>query len=197
VQAPTKNLVLLARAKVPTAFHPLEMDNPDPAQSIRIRHKHMVFYNPNPNAPPFSIDSLNFNDDIINDTINLGSTETWEITNTSGVAHPFHIHDVSFKIIKVSDATNIPNFPIPDYFKGPKDVIFVQNNETISFTASFLDFSTAPCPHNGYMYHCHILSHEDGGMMHQFVVIDPKKKYPPCTPAPKKTPSKGKKSMSM
>ena len=47
------------------------------------------------------------------------------------------------------------------------------------------------------MYHCHILSHEDGGMMHQFVVVDPKKKYPPCTPTPKKISSKGKKSMSM
>jgi bilirubin oxidase len=102
---------------------------------------------------------------LINDTVTLDDIEIWTLINVSTVAHPFHIHDVHFFILDINGNPNIP-----DYLKGPKDVVLVNNNDTIRFVTQFLDFATPVMPENSYMYHCHILSHEDGGMMHQFVV---------------------------
>lgn len=88
--------------------------------------------------------------------------EIWSITNNSIIAHPFHIHDVSFKILSKSDG------PVPEYEKGWKDVILVKVGQTIRFIAKFSDYADSVHP---YMYHCHMTFHEDEGMMGQFVVI--------------------------
>ena len=98
----------------------------------------------------------------------LGDLEEWTITNTSSVMHPWHIHDTHFWVTSVAGDTNIPR-----YLRGPKDVVMVRVDRPVVYRAEFLDFATAvPDTHQTYMEHCHILTHEDGGMMHQFAVID-------------------------
>lgn len=89
-------------------------------------------------------------------------TEVWELINTSGTAHPFHIHDVSFNIISKSNGI------LADYEKGWKDVVMVRGGSSVRFIAKFEDYSDAEHP---YMYHCHIAFHEDAGMMGQFLVL--------------------------
>lgn len=51
---------------------------------------------------------------------------------------------------------------------GLKDTVLVNPNETVRLLMVFRDYSDG---HNPYMYHCHILEHEDQGMMGQFVVV--------------------------
>lgn len=92
------------------------------------------------------------------------ATEIWEITNNALTSHPFHIHDVSFKILSKSDG------PIQDYEKGWKDVILIRKGATVRFIAKFEDYADSTHP---YMYHCHVSFHEDEGMMGQFVVTPP------------------------
>ena len=46
--------------------------------------------------------------------------------------------------------------------------VLVMPKETVRIITHFSDFTD---PHNPYMFHCHILEHEDAGMMGQFVVI--------------------------
>jgi FtsP/CotA-like multicopper oxidase with cupredoxin domain len=89
----------------------------------------------------------------------LNSTEIWEIENPSGGwFHPVHIHLIDFKIL---DRNGRPPF---DYERGPKDVAYVGENETVRVIAQF-------GPHRGrYMVHCHNLPHEDHDMMVQFAV---------------------------
>jgi bilirubin oxidase len=130
-----------------------------------------VLFNADTNAPPFSIDSINYAPGVINDTVLLGAVEQWQIGNTSQVAHPFHIHDISFYV--TSYRHNGQLLPVPSFLRGPKDVIFVENGDTVEYITQFNDFYTPADPDSSYMYHCHILSHEDGGMMHQFVVVKP------------------------
>ncbi|HRH60241.1 MAG TPA: multicopper oxidase domain-containing protein, partial [Chitinophagaceae bacterium] len=96
--------------------------------------------------------------------VNQDATEIWEITNSAPLAHPFHIHDVSFKILSKS------NGPLEDYEKGWKDVVLVRKGATVRFIAKFSDYADSTHP---YMYHCHISSHADEGMMGQFVVMPP------------------------
>jgi blue copper oxidase len=113
---------------------------------------------------PFTIDSLDFDMSAINDTILLGATEIWEITNASGLLHPMHIHDVAFNILSRNGN------PPPANELGWKDVVDVDADETVRLVAKFDDFADSMYT---YMFHCHLLDHEDHGMMHQFIVLDP------------------------
>jgi FtsP/CotA-like multicopper oxidase with cupredoxin domain len=111
----------------------------------------------------FVINDVAFNLNTINYTIPLGNTEIWSIYNNSAIAHPFHIHDVQFFILDRDGVTP------PASEQGRKDVILVKSQETIRFITKFEDFTSDTVP---YMYHCHMLYHEDRGMMGQFKVVN-------------------------
>lgn len=111
---------------------------------------------------PFTINNEIFNMSFVNDTVYLDDTEIWELTNNTNVAHPFHIHDVQFYILDRNGVTP------PPHERGLKDVVLVRADETVRFITKFDDFYDNEIP---YMYHCHILPHEDGGMMGQFLVL--------------------------
>ena len=89
----------------------------------------------------------------------LNATEIWEVSNPSGGwFHPFHIHLVDFKILSRNGR---PPF---EYERGPKDDVYVGEDETVRLIMKF-------GPHRGrYMVHCHNLVHEDHDMMAQFAV---------------------------
>jgi len=114
-----------------------------------------------PNA--FILGHQLFNFNTINHSIPLNQTEVWELKSTSIFGHPFHIHDVEFKILTINGAT------APTYQQGWKDVVLVEGGKTVRFIAKFDDYADATHP---FMYHCHIALHEDEGMMGQFVVTD-------------------------
>jgi blue copper oxidase len=92
----------------------------------------------------------------------LGSIEIWEIENATPLAHPFHIHDVQFRVL---DRDGEP--PLLQE-RGLKDTVLVDPGSAVRIIAEFSDFAD---PKHPYMYHCHILEHEDAGMMGQFVVV--------------------------
>jgi len=52
---------------------------------------------------------------------------------------------------------------------GWKDTVFVPPGRTMRLAMRFTDYTDANTP---YMYHCHLLQHEDNGMMGQFVVVE-------------------------
>jgi FtsP/CotA-like multicopper oxidase with cupredoxin domain len=71
--------------------------------------------------------------------------------------HPFHIHGTQFRIL-----TRDGREPPPEE-RGFKDTVFVDTGEEVRLLVRF--------DHEGmFMYHCHILEHEDFGMMGQFMV---------------------------
>ena len=90
-----------------------------------------------------------------------GDVEIWEFRNTSGGwFHPVHVHLIDFKIL---DRNGRPPSP---HELGPKDVVYVGENEIVRVIAKFEG-------RGKYMIHCHNLIHEDHDMMGQFEVIDP------------------------
>ena len=113
---------------------------------------------------PFVINGMPFDMMMINDTVILDDIEIWELTNQSRISHPFHIHDVQFFVLDINGV------PPPAHLAGRKDVILVPPQMgTVRFITQFTNFADSVYP---YMYHCHMLTHEDGGMMGQFLVID-------------------------
>lgn len=117
---------------------------------------------PTPNGH-FTINGGHYDMSAIDDTVHVGATEIWRFQNNTPVAHPMHIHNVQFNILRRNNA----NPPLNE--RGWKDVVMVYANETVDVIATFEEFSD---PEYTYMMHCHYLNHEDGGMMQQFIVID-------------------------
>ena len=94
--------------------------------------------------------------------VKLGTTEVWNIVNRSGDTHAFHVHDIQFQILDRNAAAPAANEA------GLKDTVVVRPRETVRIIMRFTDFAD---PNTPYMYHCHVLTHEDNGMMGQFVVV--------------------------
>ncbi|NNF35463.1 MAG: multicopper oxidase domain-containing protein [Saprospiraceae bacterium] len=127
----------------------------------------------------WTIDGTPMNLQVINDTVLVNTKERWNIINTTDVAHPFHIHKVQFQVVEYSgkagfsEVDSTYTFPdLPDELLGYKDVQLIRAGATMSFEARFDSFPSPLLATEGYMYHCHILTHEDTSMMHQFVVVD-------------------------
>lgn len=112
-----------------------------------------------PNA--FVLGHKLFDINYINYTVPLNNTEIWQLSSTSGFAHPFHIHDIQFYILTINGTAP------PAEQQGWKDVILVKSHDQVQFITKFIDYSDVQHP---FMYHCHIALHEDEGMMGQFVV---------------------------
>ena len=93
----------------------------------------------------------------IDERVKLGATEIWEVSGDT-MRHPFHIHGVHFDVLSRGGAA-------PDVLdQGPRDTVLVK--EPVELLIRF----DQPATGAPFMYHCHILEHEDNGMMGQFAV---------------------------
>ena len=103
------------------------------------------------NDNPFSMDRVDI-------AMNRGETELWTI-RAAEMKHPFHVHGTSFQVLHngrrdvAFDST------------GLKDIVLVEGEARILVRCNHVATPDIP-----YMFHCHILEHEDAGMMGQFTV---------------------------
>ena len=158
--------------KIPTTL--TTVTTIDPATATVTRS--LTFTAAGNNCPPNAfgcgwINSKFYNYDRIDYRVKQGTTEIWELKNNSSIGHPFHIHDVSFNIINSSYGGGSwggsSSTSLPATMAGWKDVVYVPAWQTMKFVAKFEDNCDSIHP---FMYHCHILYHEDAGMMGQFTV---------------------------
>jgi len=99
----------------------------------------------------FLIDRQMFNPNRIDTQVQLDTVEDWELANTGVMDHPFHVHVNPFQVISRNGK------PVPD--RAWKDTVNVAPGEIIRCRLRFDDFAGKT------VYHCHILDHEDLGMM--------------------------------
>ena len=98
----------------------------------------------------------------VNEVVPVGQAEIWEIINKSWMAHPFHVHGTQFRILDREGRTPHPGEA------GLKDTVVSYPGETLRLLVRFDEYTD---PEQPYMYHCHVLEHEDAGMMGQFTVV--------------------------
>jgi FtsP/CotA-like multicopper oxidase with cupredoxin domain len=110
----------------------------------------------------FMINSKSMAMDRIDEVVEKGVTEIWEVSNSSPMAHPFHVHNTQFRILDRNGAA--PNAGE----RGLKDTVLVNPQERVRILVRFDNYTD---PERPYMFHCHILEHEDAGMMGQFTVV--------------------------
>ena len=99
----------------------------------------------------FTIDGKGFDPQRIDQSVRLDSTEEWLVSNTSSLAHPFHLHVWPVQVLATSDD------PTPE--PTLRDVVLVPPRGWARLRIQFADFAGRS------VYHCHILDHEDAGMM--------------------------------
>jgi FtsP/CotA-like multicopper oxidase with cupredoxin domain len=98
-------------------------------------------------------------------TVTLGTTEIWTVRNGNGSRpHNFHIHGVQFQVLDIDGRAPPPELG------GWKDTVLLPPDMRYRLIMRFTDYADPAVP---YMYHCHLLWHEDQGMMGQFVVVAP------------------------
>jgi blue copper oxidase len=117
-----------------------------------------------------SINGRRFEPKRIDAVITANATEEWEVRNTSGTPHNFHPHGVSFRVVEYDNGAPPPTLT------GPKDTVYVPPGETLRLLVRFGEYPNTETP---YMFHCHILEHEDRGMMGQFVLVERGSHPPP------------------
>jgi spore coat protein A, manganese oxidase len=108
-------------------------------------------------------------EDEVTEVVDAGATETWEIYNLTADAHPVHVHEVSFDVVDrqglvideeghgFSLAGDDPLPPMP-WENGRKDTVIAFPEQVTRIRATF----ATP---GRYVWHCHILEHEDNEMM--------------------------------
>ncbi|MCO1340314.1 copper oxidase [Kocuria polaris] len=99
----------------------------------------------------------------VDEIVRVDTTEVWEVRNTNPYPHNFHVHDVQFQVLAIDGQEPPPELG------GWKDTIYLEPRRVYRIILRFADYTSASVP---YMYHCHLLLHEDEGMMGQFVVLE-------------------------
>ncbi|WP_415847300.1 multicopper oxidase domain-containing protein [Tsukamurella strandjordii] len=94
-------------------------------------------------------------------TAREGDTEVWTVRNVDNWPHNFHVHDVQLQVISFNDGAPPPEL------RGWKDTVYLAPGDRATLVMRFEDYSD---PLYSYMFHCHLLTHEDAGMMGQFLV---------------------------
>jgi FtsP/CotA-like multicopper oxidase with cupredoxin domain len=141
------------------------------SQNTPTQQRTLYFSETDPNVTPseFYITVLGnkpkvYDPDVIDITVREGTTEDWIIENRSQEAHAFHIHQIHFLVLESPDASEIgmmrDTISVPSW-NGDSKTPYPSVKLRMDFRGAQKDTSIA----GTFVYHCHILEHEDGGMM--------------------------------
>ena len=166
---PEQTLAVVANARdeskaAPEPLGALTVNAPaqKPIPDERIDARRLVSFSEDPVTQLFFINHQTFDPARVDVKVPLGSIEEWTIRNASEELHVFHIHQLPFQVVSLNGK------PVP--FQGLQDTIDVPIHGEVKIRMAFTD----PVIVGRFMYHCHILEHEDKGMMAQIEVYDPK-----------------------
>ena len=109
--------------------------------------------------PSWLVNGRSFDPAYADVTARLGETVTWELHNESGVAHLIHLHHTDWYMLSRNGR------PPPPWEACLKDTFFLDPRERVVIAGRMSDYT------GKYVMHCHMLDHEDHGLMSQFEVV--------------------------
>jgi FtsP/CotA-like multicopper oxidase with cupredoxin domain len=107
-----------------------------------------------PEGMQFLINGKSFDHDRADFTGRVGEVELWEVINASDMDHPFHLHGTQFQVVNRQTGFDVT----PEPFLAWRDTVNVKPGQAVRLKVRF------DLP-GDWMFHCHILEHEDLGMM--------------------------------
>ena len=156
-------------APTPVVYHPPPSEA-GPAVTGAITGKRQFVFSEDGGADQFFINQRIFDHNRVDVRVALGSVEEWTILNESDELHLFHLHQAPFEVLEING--------VAQPAQGTVDTISLPIRGKVKIRIAFTD----PKIVGRFMFHCHILEHEDKGMMAQIEVFDPH--APPTAAAP-------------
>jgi suppressor of ftsI len=139
-------------AGLPTAFAPS-----DDLTRAKVDQRRTIVFSENSAGTAFFINGKQFDPNRIDVRSRLNTVEEWTVRNVTSEQHPFHIHVNDFQVMSVNGA--------PYHAVGQQDTVVLPIHGEVVIRMRFLDFL------GKYVFHCHILNHEDHGMMATIDVV--------------------------
>lgn len=96
--------------------------------------------------------------------VRLGDMEIWEFVNNTGMTHPMHLHMEAFQVLDRKNSAG-EDVALADYELGWEDTVSVGGRETVRIMVKFDQYTGT------FVWHCHILEHEDLEMMRTFEIL--------------------------
>ena len=163
---PVNSSALQARLLLPADSPDTIGDTPASVAALPITRRRVITFSESADGNTFFIDGKPYDpgrDDI---TVTLGDVEEWTLRNVSGERHVFHIHQLDFLVTTVNGQA-VPRDSLNDVI----DLPFAQNDVPgeVKVIIPFID----PIMVGRFVFHCHIVGHEDAGMMANLVVLAP------------------------
>jgi FtsP/CotA-like multicopper oxidase with cupredoxin domain len=116
-------------------------------------------YSESKDGDTFFIDGKTFDMHRTDIRVKFGAVEEWTIRNDADELHSFHIHQAPFQVTEINGVSQAPD--------GYRDIVDVPIGGSVKVVIPF----TNPVIVGRFVYHCHILSHEDKGMMATIEVV--------------------------
>jgi FtsP/CotA-like multicopper oxidase with cupredoxin domain len=107
-------------------------------------------------VPSWLMNGKTFDPAYADHRVKLGTTQAWRLVNDTGVAHLFHLHHTTFVLRSRNGRPPAP------WEAGLKETFFMDPGEKLEVVGRFDDYP------GKYIVHCHMLDHEDHGLMSQF-----------------------------
>ncbi|MAT99595.1 MAG: hypothetical protein CL608_20825 [Anaerolineaceae bacterium] len=159
VEGPEKNMSLPQSLPTPTRYYPL-IDKVSRKRTLEFAGTLPARLNPFVGLD-FTINGMLYEEETVQQEVTLDDAEEWilkvgDMNHGGTEGHPFHIHVNHFEVISVDGVEQPPG--------TIQDTIWVSKNSEVVIRMKFKDFTGKA------VYHCHILPHEDTGMMQNFLI---------------------------
>ena len=139
---------------------------PAEVAALPITHRRVITFSETEDGNTFFIDHRQYDPNRDDITLTLGAVEEWTLRNVSGERHVFHIHQLDFLV------TSINGQPRPaDVLRDVVDLPYARNG--VAGEVKVIIPFTNPIMVGRFVFHCHIVGHEDAGMMANLVVLAP------------------------
>ena len=142
--------------RIPSALEPLPKLDPPPVPD----HVWTFGLGGDTSGTYWTVNGHPYDPNRVDATIPLGSTQTWLLQNLSPITHYIHLHEEAWQTIARNGKPAPPDEAVEDTWK-------LDPGESVEVAAKFTDYTGV------FMIHCHMLDHEDHGMMAQFAVVKP------------------------
>jgi spore coat protein A, manganese oxidase len=178
-------------SSIPSSLPGRKADLPDP-----VRTRYITLNEIDVDEPPWflNLNGVRFEDEPVTETPTIGTVEDWVFVNVTGDTHPMHMHLVTFQVvgrtpfdaaafeeayegphgvpggIDPSDFVTGPIQPPAPEERGFKDTVKANPGQLTTIRARFELPHGITAPQR-YVYHCHIVEHEDNDMMRPFHVL--------------------------
>lgn len=136
----------------------------NPTDAVRVRSLALMQTGDEYGRPELLLNGQKWADPITEE-VRLGDLEIWEFDNQTPMAHPMHIHMEHFQVLQRSVSATGEIIPLGPEELGWEDTVFVGPGEKVRVMVKFEQFT------GKFVWHCHLLEHEDLEMMRPFRIV--------------------------